>query len=291
MKADIKQLKKKIYESQAVVIGAGSGLSTAAGFTYGGNRFQKYFSDFEQAYGFHDMYSGVFYPFQTLNEYWGFMSRLVYINRYMPTPNQTYGKLFQLIQDKDYFVLTTNVDHCFQRSGFDKNRLFYTQGDYGLFQCSKPCHHDTYDNKNEIEKMLVSLGFLSEKGTQPDLNKKSSWKLVVPDELIPRCPLCGEPMSMNLRGDETFVEDSGWYAASGRYSEFLHNHRNDNILFLELGVGMNTPGIIKYPFWRMSLTWPNAYYICVNQGQAVVPKDLQSKSLCINGDIDMLFVG
>lgn len=279
------ELKRKIDAAEALVIGTGSGLSTAAGFVYGGQRFNDYFTDFEDKYGFHDMYSGVFYPYSTEEEYWGYFSRLIYINRYVMPPNSVYGDLYELVKDKNYFILTTNVDHCFQRHGFDKDRLFYTQGDYGLWQCSVPCHADTYDNMEQVTKHLLSTDFLEKTEGNFIITPKERWKMTIPSELIPKCPQCGKPMTMNLRGDDRFVEDAGWHKASKRYSDFLKNHTDKNILFIEIGVGMNTPGIIKYPFWQMTARLKNASYVCINKGQAVVPREIVKKSVCIDADI------
>ncbi len=228
---NIEKLKEKICTADAVVIGAGAGLSTAAGFTYSGERFEKYFSDFQKKYGFEDMYSGGFYPYQTPEEHWAYWSRYIYINRYMDPPSDLYNKLYELVKDKDYFVITTNVDYCFQKAGFDKKRLFYTQGDYGLFQCSEPCCQKTYDNEKVIKQMV-----------------KEQKDMKIPTALIPYCPNCGAPMTMNLRADDKFVQDNGWYEAYERYQTFLKTRKEQNILFLELGVGNNTPVIIKYPF-------------------------------------------
>lgn len=277
--AQTEQLKKKINNADAVIIGAGAGLSTSAGFTYAGERFTGYFSDFIDKYGFRDMYSGGFYPFDSLEEYWAYWSRYIYINRYMDAPKPVYSNLYDLVKDKDYFVLTTNVDHCFQKARFDKHRLFYTQGDYGLFQCSTPCHQNTYDNEELIHQMVEAQGFdkLIQSGT--------SLKMKVPSELVPHCPKCGRPMTMNLRADDTFVEDEGWHQAALRYEDFLRRHKNLNILFLELGVGYNTPGIIKYPFWQMTDKWETATYACINAGDAAAPEEIKQKSICINGDI------
>ena len=266
--AEIDRLKKEIQTADAIVIGAGAGLSTAAGFTYSGERFERFFSDFEAKYGFRDMYSGGFYPFETPEEMWAYWSRYIYINRYMDVDNGTYKRLFELVKDKDYFVLTTNVDHQFQKAGFDKHRLFYTQGDYGLWQCSEPCHQKTYDNEETVRAMFE---------TQKDMR--------VPSELLPKCPVCGKPMSMNLRADDTFVEDEGWHRATERYDEFLRRHEGLHILFLELGVGMNTPVIIKYPFWKMTYANPKAVYACLNFGEAYAPDEIRGQSICINGDI------
>ncbi len=264
----ISRLKQELNTADAVVIGAGAGLSTSAGFTYTGKRFQKYFGDFIARYGFRDMYSGGFYPFDSLEEHWAYWSRYIYINRYLDAPKPVYSDLFQLVQEKDYFVLTTNVDHQFQKAGFDKYRLFYTQGDYGLWQCSRPCHQKTYDNENIVRKMLAE---------QKDMK--------IPTELVPHCPVCGAPMSMNLRADDSFVEDDGWHAAARRYEDFLRRREGERILFLELGVGGNTPGIVKFSFWRMTAENPKAIYACVNLGEAYAPGEIAGRAICIDGDI------
>lgn len=282
---NIEKLKDKLNEAEAVIIGAGAGLSTSAGFTYSGERFRKYFSDFADKYGFQDMYSDGFYSYSTLEEYWAYWSRYIYVNRYMDAPKPVYNQLYEIIKNKDYFVLTTNVDHCFQKAGFSKKRLFYTQGDYGLFQCSEPCHDTTYDNEEVIRNMVKSQGYVMEENGLLKLSKQAVPKMVIPSEQIPYCPKCGKPMSMNLRADNTFVEDEGWHRASERYALFLRRHQNMKILFLELGTGMNTPGIIKYPFWQMTYQNPKAVYACVNLGEAYAPKEIDSRAICINGDI------
>ena len=264
----MERLKAALRDCDAVVIGAGSGLSTAAGFTYTGERFEKYFSDFAEKYDIKDMYSGGFYPFATPEEHWAYWSRYIYINRYMDAPKPVYNDLLKLVQDKDYFVITTNVDHCFQKAGFDKKRLFYTQGDYGLFQCNEPCCQETFDNEAVIREMV-----------------KRQEDMKIPTELLPTCPHCGKPLTMNLRSDDTFVEDKGWHRAAERYENFLQTRAGQKILFLELGVGYNTPVIIKYPFWQMTAKNPNATYICINQGQAVCPQEIERQSVCINADI------
>ena len=264
---EIKRLKKAIEEADYVVIGAGAGLSTSAGFIYNGERFEKYFADFGNKYGFQDMYSGGFYPYETPEEMWAYWSKFIFVNRYMDAPKPVYDQLLTLVKDKDYFVITTNVDHCFQKAGFDKKRLFYTQGDYGLFQCSEPCHEGTYENEDEVRAMV-----------EQQKNMK------IPTELIPKCPKCGKPLIMNLRSDDKFVEDEGWHQAAERYENFLRT-RKGKILFLELGVGYNTPGIIKYPFWQMTAKNPDATYACVNYGEAVCPEDIREQSICIDGDI------
>ncbi|MBQ7059082.1 MAG: Sir2 silent information regulator family NAD-dependent deacetylase [Firmicutes bacterium] len=281
----IEKLKKALQEAEAVIIGAGAGLSTSAGFFYTGERFQKYFHDFALKYHFSDMYSGGFYPYTTPEENWAFWSRYIYINRYMDPPKPVYEELLDLVKDKDYFVITTNVDHCFQKAGVDRHRLFYTQGDYGLWQCSKPCHKKVYDNEETVREMVLAQGYtIAEDGAlMPPEN--GELKMTVPTELVPHCPACGEPMSMNLRADETFVEDEGWHVAAGRYSDFLRRHRDSKVLFLDVGTGFNTPSIFKIPFWQMTNEWPDATYACVNLDQAFAPDEIEKKSICINGDI------
>lgn len=279
---DLDKIKEKISNADAIVIGAGSGLSTSAGFTYSGNRFNKYFSDFINKYHFEDMYTGGFYPFESLEEYWAYWSRYIYINRYMDIPSDVYSNLYNLVKDKDYFVITTNVDHCFQKSGFDKKRLFYTQGDYGLIQCLTPCHDETYDNYEIIKKMLLDQGFNFDGN---ELIVTDNIKMTIDSSLIPYCPKCGKPMTTNLRADDSFVQDDGWYKASNRYQDFIQRHKNLNIVFFELGIGQNTPVIIKYPFWKLTGMLDKASYICINLDDAYAPSDIRNKSICINDDI------
>ena len=265
----VDKLRAALATADAVVVGAGAGLSTAAGYTYSGPRFSRLFGDFAARYGFSDMYSGGFYPYDTLEEHWAFWSRYVMCNRYDPIPGHVYQQLLDLLRGRDYFVLTTNVDHCFQRAGFDKQRLFYTQGDYGLFQCSRPCCQETWDNEDAIRTMVDQ---------QSDLR--------IPSELVPHCPHCGAPATMNLRSDGTFVEDEGWHKAAARYSEFLRRHEGMRTLYLEIGVGGNTPGIIKYPFWQMTAANPRATYACVNLGEACAPRELERQSILIDASAD-----
>lgn len=264
----INRVKDLLKSADAVVIGAGAGLSTSAGFEYSGERFKKYFSDFGEKYGITDMYSGGFYPYQTLEEYWAWWSRQIYCNRYIDAPKPLYQKLLSLVKDKDCFVITTNVDHCFQKSGFDKQRLFYMQGDYGLFQCSEPCCQKTYDNEELVLKMV-----------QLQKNMK------IPSELVPYCPNCGQPMTTNLRCDDSFVQDEGWYKAKNRYDDFIRRHEGLKTVFLELGVGNNTPVWIKYPFQKMTAQNPNASYVCVNLGCVYAPPEIKGQSVCIDSDI------
>jgi len=264
----IERLKLALEECDAVVIGAGAGLSTSAGLTYSGERFEKNFGDFKEKYGIQDIYSGGFYPFESLEEYWAWWSRHIMVNRYEHAPKPVYDDLLKLVEGKDYFVLTTNVDHQFQLAGFDKTRLFYTQGDYGLWQCSKPCCQRTYDNEKTVRRMWAE---------QRDMK--------IPSELVPTCPVCGRPMTMNLRSDDTFVQDEGWYAAAQRYKDFLLRYDGMRVVFLELGVGGNTPVIIKYPFWKYTFENPNAFYACVNFQEAFAPKEIAARSVCIERDI------
>lgn len=306
-KDNIIKLKKAINEADAVIIGAGSGLSTAAGYTYSGERFNKYFSDFIEEYGIRDMYSGGFYPFPDMETFWAWWSRHIWVNRYAPIPTDLYERLLSTVVDKDYFVLTTNVDRCFQRAGFDKERLFYTQGDYGLFQSVNPqgaSKNKTYDNKESVRKMLLSQGFEIADDLELIIPEGREVRMRIDSDLISICPDDGEPVTVNLRSDDTFVEDLGWHQAAARYGDFLAIHgieaegfftadtREDvdrtydgKVLFLELGVGANTPGIIKYPFWQMTYDSPNAIYACLNMGEAVAPREIKNRSICIDCDI------
>lgn len=286
---EITKFHEILDSAECVVVGAGAGLSASAGFSYSGGRFRKYFSDFEAKYHFHDMYSGGFADFPSLEENWAYWSRFIYINRYMHAPLPVYEKLLELVRAKDYFVITTNVDHCFQKAGFDKKRLFYTQGDYGLFQCCVPCHKKTYDNEEIVKKMLVSQGFeFKDSENKKDgglIFPENPLKMEIPSELVPHCPVCGKPMSMNLRCDETFVEDDGWHEAARRYQDFLEKHKNARTLFLELGVGGNTPGIIKYPFWNLVHQNKNAFYVSLNMEKEEIPIEIKARSVLIKGDI------
>lgn len=271
---ELQRLADAIATADAIVVGAGAGLSTAAGLTYAGERFERLFGDFAEKYGIRDMYSGGFYPFATPEERWAWWSRHIWYNRYVPAPKDTYKKLLALLQGKDFFVLTTNVDHQFQLAGFPKERLFYMQGDLGLWQCSEPCHSATYDNYDVVRLMVQD---------QRDMR--------VPSELVPHCPRCGRPMAMNLRVDQTFVEDEGWHQAAARHAAFLDARQRGNVLYLELGVGMNTPVIIKYPFWRRTFENRDATYACINYGEAYAPAEIRNRSILLNADIDAALDG
>ena len=286
------KLKHAIAEADAVVIGAGAGLSTAAGYYYSGERFERYLWDFHEKYGINDMYSGGFYPFSTAGERFAWWSRCIWLNRFTAMPSPLYEELFRLVREKEYFVLTTNVDHCFQRAGFDKARLFYTQGDYGLWQCPEPCREKTYDNEDDVRRMLLAQGFLIGEDNElippTDENGRTDYtriRMTVPEELFPHCPVCGKVMTTNLRVDDAFVEDEGWKSAAARYGRFLRRHENKKALYLELGVGSNTPVIIKYPFWRLTRENELAAYACVNYGEAFCPKKIADRAILIDGDI------
>ena len=265
---NIRKLYEALQSADAVVVGAGAGLSTSAGFTYSGERFQKHFADFIEKYGFTDMYTAGFYPFPTQEEFWAYWSRHIYYNRYVPALKPVYDILLKLLKDKDYFVITTNVDHQFQKAGVDKLRLFYTQGDYGLFQCATPCHQKTYDNEDIVKRMISE---------QNDMK--------IPSELVPRCPVCGGRMAVNLRSDDTFVEDEGWRAAAQRYLDFVNGHQHGKVLYWDLGIGANTPTIIKLPFMQMTYKNPEATYATVNLGEAFTVEQIEDRSVVIDGDI------
>ena len=281
----IELLKNEIQNADAIVVGAGSGLSTSAGFTYSGERFEKYFFDFIKEYGIKDMYSGGFYPFPNDEIRWAWWARHIYFNRYVKAPKPVYDELFSLLKDKDYFVITTNVDHQFQKAGFDKKRLFYTQGDYGLFQSVNPQIQKTYDNEEWVMKAMEAQGFVKDENGVFNIPESREILMRIPAELIPKCPDDGSDMTTNLRADSSFVEDEGWYTAAEKYSEFLENHKNMHVLFLELGVGANTPVIIKYPFWYMVMENKKAVYACINYQEAFCPIKLEDRSICLDGDI------
>ena len=264
----IQKLKEEIENSEYILIGAGSGLSTSAGFLYDGKRFEDNFKDYIKKYGFTDMYSAGFYNFPTLEEYWAYFSLYVYINRYDIEENETYLNLYNIVKNKNYFVITTNVDGRFADSKFDKDKIFAVQGDFSIFQCSKPCRQETFYNEKYIREMI-----------------KYKKEMKIPTELIPKCPYCGENMSMNLRADSTFVQDKNWDKQKSKYENFLKNSDNSKILFLELGVGFNTPSIIKYNFWRMTLNNKKSVYASINLGECYGASDIEERSICIDADI------
>ena len=271
--------------ADAVVIGAGSGLSTSAGFTYSGERFNRYFYDFTERFGIRDIYSGGFYPFPDEETRWAWWARHIYFNRYIDAPKPVYKELLELVKDKDYFVITTNVDHQFQKASFDKKRLFYTQGDYGLFQTVDGRNGKTYDNEEWVTKAMEAQGFVKNPDDVFQVPEDGKLSMRIPTELIPKCPDDGSDVTMNLRADDNFVEDESWHRASAAYSDFLRKHDGQHILFLELGVGVNTPVIVKYPFWQMTMANDKAVYACINYGEAFCPDEIECRSICIDGDI------
>ena len=281
----IERLKEEIKRSDAVVVGAGAGLSTSAGFTYSKERFERYFFDFAKTYGIKDMYSGGFYPFPDSETKWARWARHIYFNRYIDPPIPVYRNLLSILENKNYFVITTNVDHQFQRAGFDKNRLFYTQGDYGLFQSVNSNIKNTYDNEKWVMRAMEDQGFIKDENGIFKVPEDRKISMRISKSLIPKCPDDNSDVTMNLRIDDSFVEDEGWHQASENYQEFLRINKDKRILFLELGVGANTPIIIKYPFWQMTRDNKKAIYACINYGEAFCPKEIEDKSICIDGDI------
>jgi len=278
------RLRRALESADAVVIGAGAGLSTAAGLTYTGERFERYFSDFAQEYGITDMYSGGFYPFPDQETFWAWWSRHIYCNRYVDAPRGVYKDLLALVRDKDYFVITTNVDHQFQKAGFDKKRLFYTQGDYGLFQSRRPTEPRTYDNEEWVMRAMEAQGFVKDENGDYAMPAGGAVAMRIPTELIPANPDDGSAVMPNLRSDDSFVEDKGWHAASAAYADFLRRHQGERVLFWEIGVGGNTPVIIKYPFWQMTRENPQAVYACLNYSEAYCPRQIETQSICLDGD-------
>ena len=285
LEEQLHRLRNELEKADAVVIGAGAGLSTSAGFTYTGERFELWFHDFAQKFGFRDMYSGGFTDFGSDEVFWAYWARYIYINRYMDAPKPVYDNLLNLMKDKDYFVITTNVDHQFQKAGFDKRRLFYTQGDYGLFQSTDPSVRETFDNEKWVMKAMEAQGYAKDKCGIFREPEECTLSMSIPPELVPRCPANGSKVTMNLRSDNSFVENDGWHKASEAYSDYLVEHQRDHILYLELGVGSNTPVIIKYPFWQMTAENPKSIYACINYGEAYCPRQIEKQSICIDGDI------
>lgn len=286
----VSKAKDLLKNADYVLIGAGAGLSTAGGFEYSGKNFDKYFSDFGKKYGFTDMYSGGFYPYKTLEEKWAFWSRYVYVNRYMnKNANKLYAQLFDLVKDKNYFIITTNVDHQFQLAGFDKNKIFYMQGDYGLFQCEVPCHNKTYDNEQLILKMLMSQNFLEKTNDGYTITHRSKWKMVIDSNFIPKCPVCGKNMTMNLRADDTFIQDNGLEEHLKLYEKFLCETKGKKLVLLEIGVGYNTPVIIKYPFEKMTYQYENINLIRFNKDYAICPKEIKEKTILFDENISEIF--
>ena len=260
-----------IKDADTVIIGAGAGASTAAGIEYGGKRFREKFHEFIMKYGGHymtDMYAAGFYPFPSEEAKWGYWSKHALINRFDPPALPLYKELYDIVKDKEYFVLTTNVDHQFYKAGFADERIFATQGDYGKIQCQRGCHPKTYDAKELFQKM--------------DAARKDC---LIPSELVPKCPVCGGNMAMNLRCDNYFVEDEAWHEAADRYADFLEQHQSEKVVLIELGVGFNTPIIIRFPFDKMVRENASYSLIRLNKDEAVVPESFGKRAVGIGGDM------
>lgn len=267
----IKRAANLVKEADAILIGAGAGLSSAAGIVYGGKRFTDNFSEFIKRYGtsyMRDMYSAGFYPFKTEEERWGYWAKHAYVNRIEPKGLPLYKEVYEMVREKRHFVLTTNVDHQFWKTGFQDENIFATQGDYGLIQCEKGCHAKTYD---AVELFL-------------QMNKARK-NCQIPTDMVPKCPVCGGPMAMNLRCDQYFVEDEHWNKAAERYEQFLQNIQGKKVVLLELGVGFNTPGIIRYPFEKMMKENKDWSLIRLNLNEAIVPESFGKRAIGINEDI------
>lgn len=279
------KLKNELKNATAIIIGAGAGLSTSAGLTYSGERFEKNFFDFAKRFGIRDIYSGGFYSFSDEETRWAWWARHIYFNRYINAPKPVYNNLLALVKEKDYFVITTNVDHMFQKAGFDKKRLFYTQGDYGLFQSVNPQITITFDNEQWVLEAMAAQGFVKDKDGKFQVPGNKRLSMEIPTSLIPKCPIDGSDVVMNLRSDDSFLEDDGWRRAALAYNKFIDDHDGQRVLYLELGVGHNTPGIIKYPFWRMTMDNEQAVYACINYDASFAPMEIAQRSICIEADI------
>lgn len=249
IKTPLQKAESAIAEADAVLIGAGAGLSTAAGINYSGPEFKKAFADMIARYGFTDLYTSSFYPFQSEEEKWAYWSRHIDYARFLPEGKPLYKHLLELVQGKEYFVITTNVDGQFAKAGFDPDKVFEVQGDYGLMQCATACHLKRYSNESIVKQMIAE---------QKDCRISSS--------LVPRCPVCGGPMEINVRKDRYFVEDERWHRQAERYYAFLEKMLGKRKLALiEYGVGFNTPTIIRFPFERMAATYPDVTLIRINK--------------------------
>ena len=258
----ITKISKLIKEADYILIGAGSGLSTAAGIEYFGERFYKNFADFIKKYHFTDMYSSAFYDFKTQEEKWAYFAKHIYLNNVGMEATDTYKKLLKLVKNKEYFVLTTNVDDQFEKAGFDKKRIFATQGSYRYIQCSQACHNKLYDDSDLVKEMIA----------------KTNEDLKIPTKLVPKCPICGEDMDVNLRKDAYFVQDEHWYEQDEKYGEFLDKAKDKKVVLLEFGVGFNTPGIIRFPFEKMTFENENWNLVRFNKDNPSVYLDIEDKT-------------
>lgn len=267
----IRNASDLIKTADAVLIGAGAGASTAAGLEYGGKRFRQNFHEFIMKYGgqyMTDMYAAGFYPFPSEEARWGYWSKHALLNRFDPPALPLYKELYDIVKDKEYFVLTTNVDHQFHKAGFATDKIFATQGDYGEIQCQRGCHPKVYDAEDIFRKM--------------DAARKDC---LIPSKLVPKCPVCGGKMAMHLRCDNYFVEDEAWHEACDRYADFLEQNEGKRLVLIELGVGFNTPIIIRFPFEKLLYEHTSYSLIRLNKDEAVVPESLGKRALGIGGDM------
>ena len=267
----ISEVKNLINEADYILIGAGSGLSTAAGLEYFGESFEKNFKEFIEKYNFPDLYSASFYDFNTQEEKWAFFAKMISLNRFNKEPLKLYQELYSLIKVKDYFVITTNVDGQFEKAGFEKERVFETQGDYAYLQCENACHNKLYYNYDLVNEWL-----------------KNTKDCKIPNNLVPKCPVCGGNMEMNLRKDANFVQDENWYKQDKRYGEFLDKSQDKNLLLLEIGVGFNTPGIIRFPFEQMVYNNINTNLVRINKDYAFTNKEIKNKTILFDEDVNTI---
>ncbi|MDF2856639.1 MAG: Sir2 silent information regulator family NAD-dependent deacetylase [Neobacillus sp.] len=268
LKKRISQAKEAIEKSEYILVGGGAGLSSAAGLTYSGKRFTEYFADFKEKYGFTDMYSGTFYSFKTQEERWAHWARHIDVNRYLMPATQLYKEILELVMLKKYFVISTNVESQFIKAGFPEEKVFEVQGDYSFLQCAKACHNKLYYNEKMVKGMVSQTNDCR-----------------VPSDLVPRCPVCGGEMDVNLRHNDFFVQDDEWYNADKRYEQFLKESEGKNVVYLEFGVGFNTPGIIRYPFEQMTNKNPNATLIRFNKDYPIGMLENENKIISFDEDI------
>ena len=269
-KLRINKMKQLLKEADCILIGAGSGLSTAAGLKYSGENFQKNYKEFMQKYHFEDLYSASFYEFKTQEEKWAFFSKMILLNRYNK-PLTLYKELYDIVKDKNYFVITTNVDGQFEISGFDKEKIFAVQGDYKYLQCENACHNKLYDNSEIVKKWTANMK-----------------ECKIPSELVMKCPVCGGNMDMNLRKDDKFVQDENWYKQLKAYKDFLKEMKNKNVVLLEIGVGFNTPGIIRFPFEKMTIENSKTRLIRINKNYLKCFLDIADKAITFTEEVKQI---
>ena len=267
----ILQAKQAIKQADYIIIGAGSGLSTAAGLLYSGEKFEKDFREFIEKYHFDNLYSASFYEFKTQEEKWAFFAKMIKLNRYNEKPLKLYQELYEIVKNKEYFVLSTNVDGQFYNSGFDKDKIFEVQGDYSYLQCENACHNKLYNNKELVEKWL-----------------RNTKNCKIPSDLVMKCPVCGGNMDMNLRKDANFVQDENWYRQSEKYEDFLSRSKGKNVVLLEIGVGFNTPGIIRFPFERMTAISEKTTLIRINKDYPNPMLEIENKTISFDEDTNKI---